>query len=126
MGREAPETTAGDVSLEESPVRRRSIFPGRGSAAIHEPVDLIVAEGLAANPLPKRKPGKRGRLKKGKIRCLLERFDDCKADILRFATDWYVPIPTMPRNRLSGLRESRNRCPDAPGPKRMPNILRVC
>ena len=53
--------------------------------------DRIVAKGLAANPLPERKPGKRGRLKKGKTRCLLERFQDCKADILRFATDWRVP-----------------------------------
>ena len=53
--------------------------------------DYIVAVGLAANPLPERKPGKRGRLKKGKIRCLLERFQDCKTDILRFATDWRVP-----------------------------------
>ncbi len=53
--------------------------------------DRIVAKGLAANPLPEKKPGKRGRPKKGKIRCLLERFQDCKADILRFATDWRVP-----------------------------------
>ena len=53
--------------------------------------DHIVATGLAANPMPKRKPGKRGRLRKGKIRCLLERFQDCKTDILRFATDWRVP-----------------------------------
>ena len=53
--------------------------------------DRIVANGLTANPLPTRKPGKRGRVKKGKIRCLLERFQDCKADILRFATDWRVP-----------------------------------
>ena len=53
--------------------------------------DHIVANGLTANPLPTRKPGKRGRVKKGKIRCLLERFQDCKADILRFATDWRVP-----------------------------------
>lgn len=53
--------------------------------------DSIVAQGLTANPLPERKPGKRGRLKKGKIRCLLERFQDCKTDILRFATDWRVP-----------------------------------
>lgn len=53
--------------------------------------DRIVATGLTANPLPARKPGQRGRLKKGKIRCLLERFQDCKADILRFATDWRVP-----------------------------------
>ena len=53
--------------------------------------DRIVAQGLASNPLPEREPGKRGRLKKGKIRCLLERFQDCKTDILRFATDWRVP-----------------------------------
>ena len=53
--------------------------------------DTIVAEGIAANPLPERKPGKRGRLKRGKIRCLLDRFLDCKDDILRFATDWRVP-----------------------------------
>lgn len=53
--------------------------------------DSIVAQGLSANPLPERDPGKRGRPKKGKIRCLLERFQDCKADILRFATDWRVP-----------------------------------
>ena len=53
--------------------------------------DRIVAEGLTTNPLPERMPGKRGRLKKGKIRCLLERFQDCKADILRFAADWRVP-----------------------------------
>ena len=53
--------------------------------------DEIVAEGLKANPLPARKPGQRGRLKRGKIRCLLDRFQDCKDDILRFATDWRVP-----------------------------------
>lgn len=53
--------------------------------------DAIVAEGIAANPLAEKKPGKRGRLKRGKIRCLLDRFLDCKDDILRFATDWRVP-----------------------------------
>ena len=53
--------------------------------------DQIVAKGLAANPLTERIPGMRGRLKKGKIRCFLERFQDCKEDILRFATDWRVP-----------------------------------
>ncbi len=53
--------------------------------------DAIVAEGIAANPLPERKSGKRGRQKRGKIRCLLDRFLDCKDDILRFATDWRVP-----------------------------------
>lgn len=53
--------------------------------------DEIVAKGLKVNPVPERKPGQRGRQKRGKIRCLLDRFQDCKEDILRFATDWKVP-----------------------------------
>jgi transposase len=69
----------------------RTFFTGQELQQYMEQYDCIVAAGLAANPLPERKPGKRGRLKKGKIRCLLERFQDCKADILRFATDWRVP-----------------------------------
>ena len=63
----------------------------KGLSRFHVLYDCIVAAGLAANPLPEKKPGKRGKPKKGKIRCLLERFQDCKADILRFATDWRVP-----------------------------------
>ena len=54
--------------------------------------DKIVARGLVVNPIPERKPGQRGRLKKGKIRSLLERFRDFKEDILRFAKDWRVPF----------------------------------
>jgi len=87
--------------------------------------DRIVAKGLAANPLPKRVPGKRGRLKKGKIRCLLDGFQDCKADILRFATDWRVPY-TNSVNKQSGLHGSRRRFPDAFGPRKVPNTLHVC
>ena len=69
----------------------RTSFPKEDLKQYMKQYDFLVAEGLAANPLPERKPSKRGRLKKGKIRCLLERFEDCKADILRFATDWRVP-----------------------------------
>lgn len=54
--------------------------------------DRIVAQGLMANPIPERKQGQRGRLKKGKFRSLLERFRDFKADVLRFAKDWRVPF----------------------------------
>lgn len=53
--------------------------------------DRIIARGLTLNPIPERKPGQRGRQKKGKIRSLLERFRDFKEDILRFAKDWRVP-----------------------------------
>ena len=53
----------------------------------------IVAIGFTENPLPDiPPPKKRGRLKKGKARNLLERFDQRKADILRFAFDFKVPF----------------------------------
>ena len=69
----------------------RTFFTDQELQQYMEQYDCIVVAGLAANPLPEKKPGKRGKPKKGKIRCLLERFQDCKADILRFATDWRVP-----------------------------------
>lgn len=54
--------------------------------------DELVEEGMAANPEPEKVPGKRGRVGKGKFRCLLERFRDFKDDILRFARNWLVPF----------------------------------
>ena len=75
--------------------------------------DAIVAEGIAANPLPEKKPGKRGRQKRGKIRCLLDRFLDCKDDILRFATDWRVPYTNNAAEqviRFAKANEKVSRC----------------
>ena len=69
----------------------RTSFSGAELVQYMEQYDALVGEGLAANPSPERKPGQRGRLKKGKILSLLERFRDYKSDILRFATDWRVP-----------------------------------
>ena len=54
--------------------------------------DKYIEEGLSANPLQERAEGKRGRLKKGKTRCLLERLEEYKDNILRFATDWSIPF----------------------------------
>ena len=54
--------------------------------------DALIAQGLNENPLPQRVTGKCGRPKKGKMRSLLERFRDYKAEILRFSTDWTVPF----------------------------------
>ena len=78
---------------------RRKVLQGEGKAAFPEQelavylerYDKLIEEGLAANPIPERAPGKRGRNARGKFRCLLERFRDFKNDILRFATDWRVP-----------------------------------
>ena len=49
--------------------------------------NTLVALGIETNPIPERKPGKRGRPARGKIRCLLDRFSGFKEDILRFAHD---------------------------------------
>lgn len=54
--------------------------------------DSLIQQGFCENPAPEKSKRKRGRPGKGKIICLLERFRDYKADILRFATDWRVPF----------------------------------
>ena len=69
----------------------KEAFPEQELAGYLERYDRLVDEGFAANPIPGRTPGKRGRRAKGKFRCLLERFRDFKDDILRFARDWRVP-----------------------------------
>ena len=69
----------------------KEAFPEQELAVYLERYDRLVDEGLAANPIPERAPGKRGPKAKGKFRCLLERFRDFKDDILRFARDWRVP-----------------------------------
>ncbi len=70
----------------------QSEFPADELQEYLDKYDRIVARGLKVNPIPERKPGQRGRLKKGKIRSLLERFRDFKDDVLRFAKDWRVPF----------------------------------
>lgn len=69
----------------------KEAFPEQELAVYLERYDRLVDEGLAANPIPERAPGKRGPKAKGKFRCLLERFRDSKDDVLRFARDWRVP-----------------------------------
>lgn len=60
--------------------------------AYHVRYDAIVQLGIADNIPPQKPKGKRGRVGKGKILCLLERLRDYKEDILRFAADWTVPF----------------------------------
>ena len=66
-------------------------FPVSGLAGYLQRYNALVEEGLSANPISERIPGKRSRTGKGKFRCLLERFRDFKDDILRFTRDWRVP-----------------------------------
>ena len=67
-------------------------FPVQELDGYLQQYDKLVEEGMKANPVPEKVPGKRGRTGKGKFRCLLERFRDFKDDILRFARDWRVPF----------------------------------
>ncbi len=54
--------------------------------------DKILIEGFKVNPMPAKIKGKRGRPKKGKSLCLLERFRDEKDKVLAFMTDILVPF----------------------------------
>jgi len=86
--------------LFQTMCHRRAVLTAEGAEAFPEQelegylqqYDKLVEEGMQANPIPEKKPGKRGRTGKGKFRCLLERFRDFKNDILRFARDWRVPF----------------------------------
>ena len=69
-----------------------SCYPPELLASYFERYDVLVTEGLEANPIKEVPKGKRGRKAKGKTRCLLERLRDYKDDILRFASDWSVPF----------------------------------
>ena len=54
--------------------------------------DEIVNEALAANPLPEKDPGKRGRAKRGKVRALVDRLANRKFNWLLFFIDFIVPF----------------------------------
>ena len=71
--------------------------------------DDLISRGKELHPLPERKPGQRGRLKKGRARCLIDRMEERKADVLRFATDFEVPYTNNCAEqcfRLLGLRKN--------------------
>ena len=53
--------------------------------------EKIIKQGYKANPPPK-KTGKRGRPKRGKALCLIERLDNHKKEILRFMKERDVPF----------------------------------
>ena len=63
-------------------------FPEAELAEYLNRYDTLVQQGIEANPISERKPGKRGRPARGKIRCLLDRFSHFKEEIPRFAHDW--------------------------------------
>lgn len=61
------------------------------SLAFIEQYEKIIKQGYKINPGPK-KTGKRGRPKKGKVLCLIERMDNHSDEILRFMREPIVPF----------------------------------
>lgn len=54
--------------------------------------DQILEKGTAQNPIPEREPGKHGRVKRGKIRALIDRLRTHKGEVCRFADNPLVPF----------------------------------
>jgi len=66
-------------------------LPARGLRGCRRRYDALVAAGKELNPPPPR-TGKRGRPKLGPAGSLLARLSTHRADVLRFATDFRVPL----------------------------------
>jgi len=64
---------------------------GDATSEIMDKYDKIIKQGYKANPPPE-KTGKRGRPKKGKVLCLIERLDNHREEILRFMKEQDVPF----------------------------------
>ena len=54
--------------------------------------DKILADAAEANPIPPRKSWQRGKTPKGRVRSLIDRMVDHRAEILLFLTDFRVPF----------------------------------
>ena len=54
--------------------------------------DQILEKGVAQNPLPEKESGKRGRVKRGKIRALIDRLRTYKGEVCRFADNPIIPF----------------------------------
>jgi transposase/uncharacterized coiled-coil protein SlyX len=61
-------------------------------AAMEAEYDRILDRGYLANPLPETPPGRKGKKKRGKVLCLLDRFRDHKSEVLRFLWNPLVPF----------------------------------
>ena len=54
--------------------------------------DQILEKGAEQNPIPEKESGKRGRVKRGKIRALIDRLRIYKGEVCRFADNPIVPF----------------------------------
>ena len=54
--------------------------------------DAILEQAAAENPVPVRQPGQRGRVKRGNVRCLIDRLTAHRDEALLFLEDFRVPF----------------------------------
>ena len=54
--------------------------------------DAILEQAAEKNPLPVRQPGQRGKVRKGKVRCLIDRLTAHRDEVLLFLEDFRVPF----------------------------------
>ena len=69
----------------------------------------LISRGKEIHPIPPQKPGKRGRVKKGRARALVDRMEEREAEIFRFLTDFSIPYTNNEAERafrLLGVRRS--------------------
>lgn len=71
--------------------------------------DSIVAEGLEMNPVIQKTEVKRGRVKKGKTRSLLERFEKYKGEVCLFINDFSVPFDNNQAERDIRMIKIKNK-----------------
>jgi len=71
--------------------------------------DSIVAEGLGMNPVVQKTEVKRGRVKKGKTRALLERFETYKGEVCLFIHDFKVPFDNNQAERDIRMIKVKNK-----------------
>ena len=70
---------------------KEGFIEGDAFSGIMEKYEKIIKQGYKANPPPE-KTGKRGRPKRGKALCLVERLDNYKTEILKFMKEKDVPF----------------------------------
>lgn len=59
--------------------------------AFSERFDTLIVRGKELHPLPERRPGQKGKLKRGRARALIDRMEEHKKEIFKFLTDFDVP-----------------------------------
>ncbi len=71
--------------------------------------DQILEKGAAQNPLPEKESGKRGRVKRGRIRALIDRLRIYKGEVCRFADNPLVPFSNNQAERDLRMVKMKNK-----------------